>query len=79
MTGDPDACELLCLDLPEAEAIRQAMPGTDVLRASAARARALGEPTRLTIALASRDGECCVRDLAWIVGRDEKLVSHTGN
>ena len=39
--------------------------------------RALGDPTRLTIALALRDGgELCVCDLAWIVERAENLVSH---
>ena len=40
-------------------------------------AKALGDPTRLAVALALRDGErACICDLAWIVGRDEKLVSH---
>ena len=39
--------------------------------------RALGDPTRLTIALALRDGgELCVCDLAWITERAENLVSH---
>ena len=39
--------------------------------------RALGDPTRLTIALALRDGgELCVCDLAWIAERAENLVSH---
>jgi DNA-binding transcriptional ArsR family regulator len=37
----------------------------------------LGDPTRLAIALALAAGEAaCVCDLAWIVGRDERLVSH---
>lgn len=40
-------------------------------------AGALGDATRLAIAIALRDGErACVCDLAWVVGRDEKLVSH---
>ena len=39
--------------------------------------RSLGDPTRLTVALALRDGgELCVCDLAWIVERAENLVSH---
>ena len=46
-------------------------------RDAAARAKALGDPTRLTIALALRDGEeLCVCDLAWITGRAENLVGH---
>lgn len=41
------------------------------------RAKALGDPTRLMIAVALRDGdELCVCDLAWIAGRAENLVGH---
>lgn len=77
MTTDRDTCELLCLDLPKAERVRQALPPVEQLETWAAGAKALGDPTRLAIALALRDGErACVCDLAWIVGRDEKLVSH---
>jgi DNA-binding transcriptional ArsR family regulator len=77
MTADRDTCELLCLDLPKAERVRAALPPVDRLEAWAAGAKALGGSTRLAVALALRDGErACVCDLAWIVGRDEKLVSH---
>jgi DNA-binding transcriptional ArsR family regulator len=72
-----DRCDLLCLDLEMAEAVRHALPGADELEAWAAGAKALGDPTRLAVAVALRDGaRACVCDLAWIVGRDEKLVSH---
>ncbi len=38
---------------------------------------ALGDPTRLTLALALRgDRELCVCDLSWIVQRSQNLVSH---
>ena len=74
---DRDTCELLCLDLPNAERVRHALPAVERLETWAAGAKALGDPTRLAIALALRDSErACVCDLAWIVGRDEKLVSH---
>jgi DNA-binding transcriptional ArsR family regulator len=77
MAQEPDTCDLLCLDLPKAEAVRQAMPPLDELETWSSAAKALGDPTRLAIALALRDGErACVCDLAWIVARDEKLVSH---
>lgn len=47
------------------------------LEAWSAGAKALGDPTRLTVAWALREsGTACVCDLAWIAGRDEKLVSH---
>src|SRR5512141_976860 len=72
-----DRCDLLCLDLPKAEALRAARPSEREARALAAGYRALGDPTRLTLALALRDGgELCVCDLAWIVERAENLVSH---
>jgi DNA-binding transcriptional ArsR family regulator len=74
---DDDRCELLCLDLPKAEGLRASRPSEREMRALAADFRALGDPTRLTVALALRDGsELCVCDLAWIVERAENLVSH---
>lgn len=77
MTDERDTCDLLCLDLPKAEALRHALPSVDELESLAGAAKALADPTRLAIALALRDGErACVCDLAWVVGRDEKLVSH---
>ena len=72
-----DRCDLLCLDLPKAEAIRAARPSEREARALASGFRALGDPTRLTLALALREGgELCVCDLAWIAERAENLVSH---
>jgi DNA-binding transcriptional ArsR family regulator len=47
------------------------------LAAAAERAKALGDPTRLSVAVALRDGgELCVCDLAWVTERSDKLVSH---
>jgi ArsR family transcriptional regulator, lead/cadmium/zinc/bismuth-responsive transcriptional repressor len=72
-----DRCDLLCLDLPKAEAIRAARPSEREARALAEGFRALGDPTRLTIALALREGgELCVCDLSWIAERADNLVSH---
>ncbi len=74
---DPDTCDLLCLDLPKAEAVRRGLPDREELERRAAAAKSLGDPTRLAVALALRAGErACVCDLAWIVGREERLVSH---
>jgi DNA-binding transcriptional ArsR family regulator len=71
-----DRCDLLCLDLPRAEAIRQQLDPA-VLEAAAARAKALSDPTRLALAVALAEGEeLCVCDLAWIAGRAENLVGH---
>ncbi|HWK26101.1 MAG TPA: metalloregulator ArsR/SmtB family transcription factor [Solirubrobacter sp.] len=72
-----DTCELLCLDLPKAEALRAALPPLDRLEAAGAPFKGLTDPTRAALLLSLADGgDCCVCDLAWIVGRDEKLVSH---
>ena len=72
-----DRCELLCLDLPRAEELRRARLSTEVAEDLAADAKALGDPTRLTLAVALRDGgELCVCDLSWVAERAENLVSH---
>jgi DNA-binding transcriptional ArsR family regulator len=72
-----DRCDLLCLELPRADALRTSRVTAKEARALAQGFRALGDPTRLTLALALREGgELCVCDLAWIVERAENLVSH---
>lgn len=72
-----DRCDLLCLDLEVAEAIRARRVPHAVAEAASERARALADPTRLLLvaALAQAD-ELCVCDLAWIAERSQNLVSH---
>lgn len=78
-----DHCDLLCLDLPHAEAIRAALPDLRSVEPAASAARALGDPTRLTLAAALHRAdathggdELCVCDLAWVAGVAQNLVSH---
>ena len=72
-----DHCELLCLDLPVAEALRRERLDPTVAREAAARARAVADPTRLTLASALLHAdELCVCDLSWISERSQNLVSH---
>ncbi len=72
-----ERCDLLCLDLPRAETLRLARLDGDAATAASRRAKALADPTRLTIAAALREGgELCVCDLAWVMERAENLVSH---
>jgi DNA-binding transcriptional ArsR family regulator len=72
-----DYCDLLCIDAPRAEAIRQTLPGREKAQSAADRARAFSDPTRLTLAAALLEGEeLCVCDLSWISGRKQALVSH---
>lgn len=72
-----DRCDLLCIDAPRAEALREALPGEEQAQEFADRARALADPTRYALASAlSAGGELCVCDMAWISGRSQNLVSH---
>lgn len=72
-----DQCDLLCLDLEKAEALRTRFQDARELARAAARAKAFADPTRLSLAaaLAATD-ELCVCDLAWIATRPLNLVSH---
>lgn len=72
-----DWCDLLCLDAPRAEGIRRKLLDEGTAQEAAERAKALSDPTRLTLAAALREGgELCVCDLAWISERSQGLVSH---
>jgi ArsR family transcriptional regulator, lead/cadmium/zinc/bismuth-responsive transcriptional repressor len=69
--------ELLHLDPAEGRRLRDSRPAAEVAEWVAGGYRALGEPTRLSLALALRGGrELCVCDLSWIVERPQNLVSH---
>jgi len=61
-----DRCELLCLGLPKAEPCEPSnCPRPPRVRAFADRAKALGDPTRLGLALTlAATDELCVCDLA---------------
>jgi ArsR family transcriptional regulator, lead/cadmium/zinc/bismuth-responsive transcriptional repressor len=74
---DGDRCELLCLDLERAEALRATALAQQQAVRLAERTKALADPTRLRLAavLAEPD-ELCVCDLAWVAGRAENLISH---
>jgi DNA-binding transcriptional ArsR family regulator len=72
-----DRCDLLCLDLLKAEALRASRLPQERAGVLAERAKALADPTRLTIASAlAQTDELCVCDIAWICERPENLVSH---
>jgi ArsR family transcriptional regulator, lead/cadmium/zinc/bismuth-responsive transcriptional repressor len=72
-----ESCDLLCLDLDKAERLRRDRMAQAEATALAVTAQALGDPTRLMLAAALREeDELCVCDLAWVVERSQKLVSH---
>jgi DNA-binding transcriptional ArsR family regulator len=77
VSEESGTCDLLCLDLPKAEALREALPPAEELELASPAFKALTDPTRVGVLLAlAGGGSCCVCDLSWVVGRDEKLVSH---
>ena len=72
-----DRCDLLCLDLEKAESLRYSRLEPARANGAASEAKALGDPTRLTLAWAlAETDEACVCDLAWVMERAENLVSH---
>ena len=72
-----DRCDLLCLDLAVAEALRKRRLENEAAAQAARLAGALADPTRLALAATlSEADELCVCDLSWIVERPQALVSH---
>jgi DNA-binding transcriptional ArsR family regulator len=72
-----ERCDLICIDAPRAESIREKLLVEETAQEAADRARSLSDPTRLTLAAALLEGgELCVCDLSWIAGRSQNLVSH---
>ncbi|KAB2847906.1 MAG: helix-turn-helix transcriptional regulator [Hyphomicrobiaceae bacterium] len=72
-----DRCDLLCLDLEKAEALRRDRLELAAAEAAATQAKALADPTRLTVAAAlAETDEACVCDLSWVMERAENLISH---
>ena len=70
-----DSCDLLCLDLEAAEAVRSALD-TDAATRLAATLKLLSDPTRLLIVQALGQRELCGCDLGWITSQSDKVVSH---
>ena len=69
--------ELLHLSPREGTLLRRLRPAPAAAERLAAQHRALGDATRLTLALALRDqAELCVCDLSWIIERAQNLTSH---
>src|ERR1700736_2330071 len=69
--------ELLHIDEQQGQALRRARLDVQAAAQLAGRFRALGDPTRLGLALSLRGGrELCVCALSWIARRPQNLTSH---
>jgi DNA-binding transcriptional ArsR family regulator len=74
---EPIHGELLHIDEREGRRLRDARPDERAAETLAGRYKALGDPTRLGLAVALGSAEeLCVCDLSWIVQRPQNLVSH---
>ena len=73
----PEHGQLLHIGEREGRRLRERRPGTELAERVAGRFHALGDPTRLTLALVLHKApELCVCDLSWISERAQNLVSH---
>ena len=68
-------CELLCLDLDAAQAVRGSLDVDGAARL-AGTLKALSDPTRLLIVVALAQRELCGCDLGWVTGQSDKVVSY---
>ncbi len=69
--------QLLHIDAAQGRRLRASRPVAEAAERLAGGYRALGASTRLSLALAVREGgELCVCDLAWVAERAQNLVSH---
>ena len=70
-----ETCDLLCLDLDAAEAVRGSLDADAAARLVGA-LKAFSDPTRLLIVQALAQRELCGCDLGWVTGQSDKVVSH---
>jgi ArsR family transcriptional regulator len=70
-----DSCDLLCLDLEVAEAVRGVLD-RERAAALAGVVRVFADPTRVLIVQALAQRELCGCDLGWVTRQSEKVVSH---
>jgi DNA-binding transcriptional ArsR family regulator len=70
-----DSCDLLCLDLETAEALRGRLDPERTAQL-ASTLKVFADPTRLLIAQALAEHELCGCDIGWITGQSDKVVSH---
>jgi len=71
-----ESCDLLCLNLPVAEALRERAKRQEGLADAARLHSALGDELRLAMLTSLTEGELCGCDLAWIHEKSQSLISH---
>lgn len=73
---DDDICGFLCVHEEQVRRVQEALPDDDTLLRAADLFKMFGDGTRLRILFALLEGECCVCDLARLLGMTISAVSH---
>jgi len=73
---EQEGCRVKVVHQDRVERARRKEPGQAQLNRLAALYKAMGDPNRLRMLLALRDGEMCVCDLAALTGISDSAVSH---
>jgi ArsR family transcriptional regulator len=76
MNTNPDACDVIQIDLNRVRRLRAALVDPDTVGGLADIFSALGDPTRVRILDALSHGELCVCDLAAVLSLSQSAVSH---
>jgi DNA-binding transcriptional ArsR family regulator len=76
MFTDPEACDVIQIDLARVRRLRAALVDGSTAAALAETFRALGDPTRVRILDVLSHGELCVCDLAAVLSLSQSAVSH---
>lgn len=69
------SCSVVCFNADKIAALRNQLPPAGELRASARRCKALGHPARLAILHVLSIEDCCVCDVAEVLGKPVSTVS----
>jgi ArsR family transcriptional regulator, lead/cadmium/zinc/bismuth-responsive transcriptional repressor len=76
MNTNPDACDVIQIDLNRVRRLRAALVDADTVGGLSDIFRALGDPTRVRILDVLSHGELCVCDLAAVLSLSQSAVSH---
>ncbi|MFQ5649551.1 MAG: ArsR/SmtB family transcription factor [bacterium] len=71
-----DSCDVFYVDRQKVKAVEQKLAASVRLYELTETFKVLGDPTRLKIILALKEGELCVCDLATLLGVTRSAVSH---
>jgi ArsR family transcriptional regulator len=76
MFKNPDACDVIQIDLNRVKRLRASLVDGETVSALADTFSALGDPTRVRILDVLAHGELCVCDLAAVLSLSQSAVSH---